>query len=223
MTIIDIQANGIGDVVLACWLVTSARAGTHELLINARKNRVIPPLLNLNPSEITTQQGHCWTTTPGLGLQFEYSHAPSNRSRFQLWAESLGLTDLEPVRPAYRECREAGYWSERQWVKVDQTHIKPRILVFPDAARSIRAWPLAYFCDFVDSLNEAGWAVAAMAEQRNFVSHLNCKWWFGFQRLHTSIFCSAESPNRFPGFINTTFKKQLYTRWCCIDRLNRQR
>ena len=26
-----------------------------------------------------------------------------------------------------------------------------------------------------------------------------------FQRRHTSLFCSAESPNRFPGFINTAF------------------
>jgi hypothetical protein len=32
---------------------------------------------------------------------------------------------------------------------------------------------------------------------------------------------AAESPNRLPCFINTTFEKQIYTRWCCIDRLNR--
>src|SRR5271169_232870 len=51
---------------------------------------------------------------------------------------------------------------------------------------------------------------------------ISCSVWPAFQRRHTSIFCSAESPNRFPGSINTTFKKQLYTRWCCIDRLNRQ-
>src|SRR5271170_3987611 len=50
---------------------------------------------------------------------------------------------------------------------------------------------------------------------------ISCSVWPAFQRRHTSIFCSAESPNRFPGFITTTFKKQLYTRWCCIDRLNR--
>ena len=30
-----------------------------------------------------------------------------------------------------------------------------------------------------------------------------------FQRRHTSIFCSAESPNRFPGFINTTFESSF--------------
>src|SRR5208282_369739 len=50
---------------------------------------------------------------------------------------------------------------------------------------------------------------------------ISCSVCPAFQRRHTSIFCSAESPNRFPGFINTTFKKQLYIRWCCIDRLNR--
>src|SRR5713226_4288475 len=30
-----------------------------------------------------------------------------------------------------------------------------------------------------------------------------------FQRRHTSLFCSAESPNRFPCFINTTFENSF--------------
>ena len=30
-----------------------------------------------------------------------------------------------------------------------------------------------------------------------------------FQRRHTSSFCSAESPKRFPGFINTTFESSF--------------
>jgi hypothetical protein len=42
-----------------------------------------------------------------------------------------------------------------------------------------------------------------------------------FQRRHTSSCSSAESPNRFPGFINTAFAKRFIPRWCCIDRLNR--
>jgi hypothetical protein len=30
-----------------------------------------------------------------------------------------------------------------------------------------------------------------------------------FQRRQTSLFCSAESPNRFPRFINTTFESSF--------------
>src|SRR6266702_4514683 len=35
-----------------------------------------------------------------------------------------------------------------------------------------------------------------------------------------SVFCAAESPNRFPWVINTTFGEKIYIRWCCIDRLS---
>src|SRR5437899_3139471 len=43
-----------------------------------------------------------------------------------------------------------------------------------------------------------------------------------FQRLHMSVFCAAESPNRFPWVINTTFGEKTYIRWCCNDRLSSQ-
>src|SRR5271169_1352436 len=39
---------------------------------------------------------------------------------------------------------------------------------------------------------------------------ISCNVCPAFQRRHTSIFCSAESPNRFPRFINTTFETALY-------------
>src|SRR2546425_2323423 len=41
-----------------------------------------------------------------------------------------------------------------------------------------------------------------------------------FQRHHMSLFCAAESPNRFPWVINTTFGEKTYIRWCCNDRLS---
>ena len=44
-----------------------------------------------------------------------------------------------------------------------------------------------------------------------------------FQRRHTSLFCAAESPNRFLWIINTTFSEKIYIRWCCVDRLSWQR
>jgi hypothetical protein len=40
-----------------------------------------------------------------------------------------------------------------------------------------------------------------------------------FQRRHRSVLCSPESLSRFPCVINTTFRKMIYIRWCCIDRL----
>jgi hypothetical protein len=40
-----------------------------------------------------------------------------------------------------------------------------------------------------------------------------------FQRRHMSVLCSAESLSRFPCVINTTFRKMIHIRWCCIDRL----
>src|SRR5580693_5381100 len=39
---------------------------------------------------------------------------------------------------------------------------------------------------------------------------ISCNVCPSFQRRHTSLFCSAESPNRLPCFINTTFETALY-------------
>src|ERR1700738_3901995 len=41
-----------------------------------------------------------------------------------------------------------------------------------------------------------------------------------FQRRHMSVLCSAESLSRLPCVINTTFRKMIHIRWCCIDRLS---
>jgi hypothetical protein len=41
-----------------------------------------------------------------------------------------------------------------------------------------------------------------------------------FQRRHMSARCSAESLSRFPCAINTTFRKMIPMRWCCIDHLS---
>jgi hypothetical protein len=40
-----------------------------------------------------------------------------------------------------------------------------------------------------------------------------------FLRRHMSVLCSPESLSRFPCVINTTFRKMIHIRWCCIDRL----
>src|SRR5882762_7662780 len=43
-----------------------------------------------------------------------------------------------------------------------------------------------------------------------------------FQRLHMSVRCVTESFTRLRCVINTTFRKKIYNRWCCIDRLSWQ-
>src|SRR4030081_3324140 len=42
-----------------------------------------------------------------------------------------------------------------------------------------------------------------------------------FQRLHMSVRWFAESFTRLTCVMNTTFRKKIYSRWCCIDRLSR--
>src|ERR1022692_3834425 len=44
-----------------------------------------------------------------------------------------------------------------------------------------------------------------------------------FQQHHMSVLCIAESLTRLRIVIHTTFRKEIYSRWCCIDRLSRQR
>jgi hypothetical protein len=41
-----------------------------------------------------------------------------------------------------------------------------------------------------------------------------------FQRLHISARWAEDSFHRLC-IMNTTFKKNIYIRWCCIDRLSR--
>src|ERR1700730_11374126 len=41
-----------------------------------------------------------------------------------------------------------------------------------------------------------------------------------FQRDHMSVRWFAESFTRLPCVINTTFREEIYIRWCCNDRLS---
>src|SRR5580700_2970598 len=40
-----------------------------------------------------------------------------------------------------------------------------------------------------------------------------------YRLARTSVLCSAESLSPFPCVINTTFRKIIHIRWCCIDQL----
>jgi hypothetical protein len=48
-----------------------------------------------------------------------------------------------------------------------------------------------------------------------------CKDCPAFQRFHISARWAAESFHRLACNMNTTFRRKIYTRWCCIDRLSR--
>lgn len=190
--LLDIQDNGMGDVVLACWIVESALAQGLRVQVNPRRWPDLPKLLGMPAGAVTRRVGASFTGTPGLGLKFEYRTVAADlaegrapRNRFALWAESLGLNApdrpaLVPVRPRYCEDLSDRDWASEQWHKGDDAQIAPRILLFTDSARDLRRWPGARFAELARRLREDGWNVAAMAGKRAAVETLGCRYWYGF-------------------------------------------
>lgn len=179
--VIDVRSNGLGDVVVACWILYSARAAGKSVRLNPRDRREIPPLLGITGEQLTSDQGPDWSTTPGIGHQFEYAmRATAPMSRFDAWCHSLDLPRLVPVRPDYCEREDDGEWASEQWEKVDAAAAKPRVLLFPDAAWPVRTWPKAYFIDLASALLQGGYAVAAMSGTQATVEFMPCHWWGGF-------------------------------------------
>jgi Glycosyltransferase family 9 (heptosyltransferase) len=179
--IIDVRHNGIGDVVVACWVVCSAAAVDKRVRLNPRDRREVASLLGVSDDYLTSAEAPDWSSTPGIGHQLEYQLINgSPQSRFDVWCRSLNLPKLTPVRPAYIELPDDGEWADEQWHHVDADASKPRVLVFPDAAWPIRAWPKAYFIDLAVELLGAGCAVAAMGGSPGAVEYMPCHWWGGF-------------------------------------------
>jgi hypothetical protein len=180
--IIDIRQNGIGDVVVACWIVHSARAAGRRVRLNPRNQRDIALMFGVADDDLTGIEAADWAGTPGVGHQLEYHLAATGRpqSRFDVWAASLSLEGLTPVRPAYVERPEDGDWAEAQWHTLGEAAAGCRILLFPDAAWPVRTWPRAYFIDLAAELSAMGYAVAAMSGSQDTVSFMPCHWWGGF-------------------------------------------
>ena len=189
--VLDIRDNGMGDVVLGCWLVESAAAAGRRLRLNPRRWTALAGLLGISSSALSSQDGLHATQSGQVGLRYEYravadavADGRMPRSRFDLWAESLGLSSPgeaapKPVRPAYRESDADRDWAAAQWAQVPATPVAPRVLIFPDTSRSPRRWPAASFAELVGTLRDDDWATAAMAGKRAAVASLGCWHWYG--------------------------------------------
>jgi Glycosyltransferase family 9 (heptosyltransferase) len=190
---IDVRQNGIGDIVVACWIVHSAAAIAEQVRLNPRNHWALATLLGVPEECLTREEASDWSQTLGIGHQFEYHQVNvAPMSRFDAWCQSLDLPRLSPVRPPYREAPEDGAWADQQWSKVAPADA-PRILLFPDAAWSLRAWPKAYFVDLTSQLNGLGYAVAAMAGTQAAVEYLPCRWWSGFTLGQTAAMTARAS------------------------------
>jgi hypothetical protein len=178
--IIDCQDNGIGDVVVACWIASSAKAANLSLLVNPRRQREVATILGLDSRFVTDGDGLNWSQTPGIGHQYEYAIVRSSpRSRFELWCEALGIGALTPVRPDFLEDDGDKVWASDQWEKVTVSKSTPRVLLFPDSAWIVRQWPQPFFAALARGLSLAGCAVAAMAGDRKHVEAFGCWHWWG--------------------------------------------
>lgn len=180
--IIDIRQNGIGDVVVACWIVHSARAAGHLVRLNARSQHDVARLFGVPDDSLTSTEATDWAATAGVGHQLEYHLAAVGRpaSRFDVWATSLNLRGLTPVRPPYVERSEDGDWAAAQWRTISDESARPRVLLFPEAAWPVRTWPRAYFIDLASALASLGYAVAAVGASEDAVAFMPCHWWGGF-------------------------------------------
>src|SRR5262249_24338423 len=178
---IDVRQNGIGDIVVACWIVHSAAAVSERVRLNPRNHWPLAALLSVPEEFLTREEAADWSQTLGIGHQFEYAQVDTApMSRFDAWCRSLELDGITPVRPPYLEDPGHGRWADEQWQKVPADPGAPRVLIFPDAAWSLRAWPRAYFVDLASELSGLGYAVAAMAGSQEAVEFMPCHWWGGF-------------------------------------------
>ena len=179
--IIDIQNKGIGDVVVACWLIHSAKAIGEQLRLNPRGRQAICHMFDVDEPYLTTATGNNWAKTDGLGHRYEYALAANDtaKARFHAWAESLGLSNLSAVRPPYHETAQDGAWAEQAWSAV-ATENQIKVAIFPDVAWLIRRWPVAYFMDLATSLKELDAAVIMVGPTKENINNLGCRWYAGY-------------------------------------------
>lgn len=179
--LIDCQDNGIGDIVLACWLLRSARAAGYFIRLNPRNRWEVPSLLGIEREHVTTEIGPNWSNSPALGLQYEYSEIAKGgaNTRFHLWRKSLGLPHLNPVKPVYVESRKDGEWATEQWWNIAHSNESLRVALFPAAAWQVRAWPKAYFIDLACHLKDHHVAIVGLGAQISDIQGFPGHWWWG--------------------------------------------
>ncbi len=186
---IDLRNSGVGDAVVASWVVHSARAVNRLVQINTSVRRDVALLLGVPEACLTDTDDDAGAVRPDLARLQSDDAGSRPMSAFDVLCRGLGLPRLEPVRPPYREAPEDGAWADEQWQKVDQGGARARVLIFPEAAWHTRVWPLSYFIDLANSLASDGHAVAAMAGSQQAVRHMPCQWWGGFPVGKAAAMC----------------------------------
>jgi len=206
--IIDIQNNGIGDVVLACWILNST--DEKGVFLNPRNNHILPSLFNIPEDRISSETSINWSESEGAGHLYEYKNINSAKySRFELWMDCLGLKSVPPKKPTFSEAGNKKDWANKEWGKVDPSSEKKRVIIFPDAAYRIRTWPIAYYRDVVKYFLEEGWAVVAMSDKAENLQKLDCHWWYGFPLENVAsminqsnlVICNDSGPAHLAGAI----------------------
>jgi hypothetical protein len=191
--VIDIHYNGIGDVVVACWIVWSARAIGRRVRVNTRDGRDVATVLGVSDGCLAADlPSDAKSIPPVTRLEFELTRT-GQVTRFDAWCRTVGLPGLVPVRPPYCPLPEHEEWALRQWRSISRDTTVPRVLLFPEAAWPIRTWPRAYFMDLASDLVKAGWAVAAMGVSQDAVRHMTCHWWGGFSIRHAAAMARASN------------------------------
>ena len=133
-----LSGNGVGDVVMACWVLCSAKSAGHVVHLDPRDQACVPKLLAIDQHQLTSTSGRSWTSTVGIGTQHEYESAPrTSATRSDLWCDSLQLPRLSPVRPDYAERPCDGAWADEQWGRIDPRR-SLRAVLFPAAAWPVR-------------------------------------------------------------------------------------
>jgi hypothetical protein len=154
MKILDIQNNGMGDVVLGCWLIHSANKAKKELYLNPRNFYSVTQIFNVPEENITRENGGNWTQLKNSGFTHELENAHNDSlNRFEYWIRSFGFDNLKPVRPNYGNNEDAEHWAKKEWDKVC-TYDAPKVVLLPEATRLTRTWPMIYWQDLAEQLKK---------------------------------------------------------------------
>ncbi len=154
MQIIDIQNNGLGDVILGCWIIESARQQNKMIQVNPRNHRAVTQILSMPDENITENSGGNWTQMEESGFNHELKEAhKTKRNRFDFWSRSVGLENLKPVRPVYGNNEDADCWARQEWEKMCHKDA-PKVVMLPEATRVTRTWPILYWIDLNNRIKE---------------------------------------------------------------------
>lgn len=165
--IIDNHFDGIGDAVVQCWVVNSARAAGLDVRLNIRAYPDIACILGMDDA-LTVEPGPRYFVDKGQGYH-NWKYEREGLGRVRGWMKAYGLPeDLPLVRPRYHEHEAMGRWAACAWEDREAAAGEKkvgggkRILIFPECAWSNRAWPRPYWIDLAWDLQRAGHVTLAL-------------------------------------------------------------